>query len=138
MNKTIPLAVIAAVTAFDASSAAHAAGTDHGVKKKAAVKTTPAKPQIFKGPLVDMQWGPVQAVIYVKSAKITKVKIVTNPETNRSLFIDQNAVPMLRQETLQSQNAKIDLISGATMTSAAYQQSLKSAVKLAKKAKALK
>jgi uncharacterized protein with FMN-binding domain len=86
----------------------------------------------YTGPLVNMPWGPVQAVIYVKAKKITKVKIVTNPENTRSLFIDQQVVPLLQQETLKAQNAsKVDLFSGATMTSEAYVISLYKVMKKA-------
>jgi uncharacterized protein with FMN-binding domain len=91
----------------------------------AATSTTTHK---YKGPSVDMRWGPVQATIYVKGKKITKVSISTSPENSRSSFIDQQAVPLLKQETLQAQNANIDLVSGATMTSDAFAQSLQAAL----------
>ena len=85
-----------------------------------------------------MRWGPVQAIITVKNKKITSVSISTSPENARSQFIDDQAVPMLQQETLQAQSASIDEISGATMTSGAYIESLQSAVKKARQQKALK
>jgi uncharacterized protein with FMN-binding domain len=59
------------------------------------------------------------------------VKISTSPENFRSQFIDQQAVPLLKQETLQAQSANIDTVSGATMTSEAYIQSLQAALKKA-------
>jgi uncharacterized protein with FMN-binding domain len=90
----------------------------------------------YKGPAVDMRWGPVQATIYVKGKKITKVSISTFPENSRSSFIDQQAVPLLKQETLIAQNANIDMISGATLTSDAFAQSLQAALVKAHLAKA--
>lgn len=90
-----------------------------------------AKAKQYKGPLVDMRWGPVQAAIAVKGKKITNVKISTLPENFRSQFIDQQAVPLLKQETLQAQSANIDTVSGATLTSEAYIQSLQGALKKA-------
>ena len=80
----------------------------------------------YKGPVVDMRWGPVQATVYIKSKKIVKVSISTAPENERSTFIDQQAVPFLKDETLQAQSSTIDLISGATMTSEAFVESLQS------------
>jgi uncharacterized protein with FMN-binding domain len=80
----------------------------------------------YKGPIVDMRWGPVQATVYIKSKKIVKVSISTAPENERSTFIDQQAVPLLKDETLQAQSSTIDLISGATMTSEAFVESLQS------------
>jgi uncharacterized protein with FMN-binding domain len=44
----------------------------------------------------------------------------------------------LKQEVLKAQSSKIDEVSGATETSDAYIQSLQSAIKKARKAKALK
>ena len=96
-----------------------------------------ARAKKFKGPVVDMRWGPVQAIITVKNKKITSVSISTSPENARSQFIDDQAVPMLQQETLQAQSASIDEISGATMTSGAYIESLQSAVKKVRQQKAL-
>ena len=43
-------------------------------------------------------------------------------------FISQQALPYLIQETIQAQSATIDMISGATFTSIAFQQSLQSAL----------
>jgi uncharacterized protein with FMN-binding domain len=131
MNRKITafiMAALAAIPAVNAWAASH--GSTQATKTSTKSKTS-AKTKKYTGPLVDMRWGPVQAIIYVKSKKITKVSIVTNPENFRSQFIDQQAVPLLQQETLQSQNANIDDISGATMTSEAYVQSLASALKKA-------
>lgn len=94
--------------------------------------------QVFKGPSEDMRWGPVRASITVKNKKITKVGITVSPENPRSQFIDDQAVPLLKSETLQAQSASIDVISGATMTSDAFIQSLQSAIKKAQQHKALK
>jgi uncharacterized protein with FMN-binding domain len=99
-------------------------------------KPKPVKPKTYKGPVVDMRWGPVQATIVVKGKKITDVKIGTAPENVRSQLIDEQAVPLLRQETLEAQNAQIDEISGATMTSDAFIESLQAALVKAHLAKA--
>jgi len=54
--------------------------------------------------------------------------------TDRSLFIMQQALPMLRQEALQSLSAgNVSLISGATYTSQAFVQSLQEALLKANK-----
>lgn len=78
-----------------------------------------------------MRWGPVRATIKVKGKKIASVSIATSPENERSQFIDDQAVPDLRTETLQAQSAQIDEVSGATMTSDAYIESLQAAIKKA-------
>jgi uncharacterized protein with FMN-binding domain len=55
----------------------------------------------------------------------------------RSVFINEQALPLLRQEVLRAQSARIDEVSGATLTSDAYDASLQAAIAAAKKAHAL-
>lgn len=116
------------MTALAAVPAGSALAATHGSTNATKSKTTTKK---YTGPSVDMRWGPVKATITVKGKKITSVSISTSPENFRSQFIDDQAVPLLKQETLQAQNANINEISGATMTSDAYVQSLQGALKKA-------
>jgi len=61
--------------------------------------------------------------------KITSVQGVQQPDGNRrDEEINASAVPTLVQETLDAQSAKIDMVSGATVTSEGYLQSLQSAL----------
>ena len=67
--------------------------------------------------------------------KITAVSVPVYPNhSGRSLYISENAIPILRSEALRAQSAKIDLISGATYTSEAFASSLQSAILKARKA----
>jgi uncharacterized protein with FMN-binding domain len=129
MHKSVPaliMAGVAAATAGNAWAATHTPTFNTDAKAKAKAKK-------YKGPIVDMRWGPVQATISVKSKKITSVSISVSPENRRSQFIDDQAVPMLKQETLQAQTLSgVSPISGATMTSEAYIQSLQTAMQKAK------
>ena len=47
--------------------------------------------------------------------------------TDRSLYIMQQALPLLRQSALQAQSANVDMVSGATYTSEAFVESLQAA-----------
>lgn len=127
LNRTIPTLVLTAAAAVPTGSAL-----------AASTQASTSTSQVFKGPFEDMRWGPVRATITVKNKKITKVGITVTPETSRSQFIDDQAVPLLKMETLQAQSANIDGVSGATDTSDAYTQSLAAAIKKAKQHKALK
>ena len=53
--------------------------------------------------------------------------------TDRSLYIMQQALPLLRQSALQSLSANVDIISGATYTSEAFVHSLQGALVKANK-----
>jgi uncharacterized protein with FMN-binding domain len=108
-------------------------GIAHGATlTKTVALSTKASTKKFKGPSVDMMWGPVQVTVSIKGKKISKVTAVAPMERARSNFINSQALPMLYQETLQSQSSQIDTIGGATLTSEAYITSLHSALKKAK------
>ena len=66
----------------------------------------------------------------VSGSKITKIGIASIDDggLQRSQDIDQEAIPVLEQETLQAQNANIQGVSGASYTSAGFQQSLQAAL----------
>ncbi len=83
----------------------------------------------YTGNAVDTQWGTVQVQITVANGKITKADAVQYPQNNgRDLEINSYAVPQLNQEAVAAGNASIDAVSGATVTSDGYIQSLQSAV----------
>lgn len=88
----------------------------------------PAASGTFTGPAEYMQWGPVQVTITVRDKRLTDVQASAPTERARSAFINEQAVPLLRQEALQAQGATIDLISGATLTSEAFAASLRAAL----------
>ena len=83
----------------------------------------------YAGSVAQTRWGPVQVSITVSSGKITDVAVPTYPNNNdRDVEINAQALPILRQETLQKQSADIDAVSGATVTSDGYKESLQSAL----------
>lgn len=81
-----------------------------------------------KGPSVSMKWGPVQATIIVQGKRLVDIRIAAPLERPRSAFINQIAIPRLRSEVLKAQSARVSLVSGATMTSQAFVQSLQAAL----------
>jgi uncharacterized protein with FMN-binding domain len=83
----------------------------------------------FTGDEADTQWGVVQVEITVAGGKITKSKAVEYPTQNgRDQEINAYAVPQLNSEVVAAQGADIDTVSGATVTSDGYLQSLQSAI----------
>jgi len=65
----------------------------------------------------------------VTNGKITDVAVPTYPHDNgRDQEINAYALPVLRSETLSAQSADIDTVSGATVTSDGYLQSLQAAL----------
>ena len=81
------------------------------------------------GGTAQTQWGPVQVQITVAAGKITDVTAVQYPNGNgRDQEINSYALPVLAKEALAAQSANIDHVSGATVTSDGYVQSLQSAI----------
>ena len=67
--------------------------------------------------------------ITVTGGKITAAQAVQYPNGNgRDAEINSYALPVLSQEAVQQQSAQIDTVSGATVTSDGYLQSLQSAL----------
>jgi uncharacterized protein with FMN-binding domain len=92
------------------------------------------------------RWGYIQVALTVRKTttivgtkktvarKIIKVGVPQYPNhTDRSVYINQTALPYLIQETLQAQSANIQMISGASDSSNAFIQSLQAALVLEKK-----
>jgi uncharacterized protein with FMN-binding domain len=125
MNRTIPFAVaataslvgplgvpIAAIAqAADATPAAHVAATKR-----------------YVGATADMKWGPVTVRIWVSGRKIVNLHATYPTERRRSQEINNRSGPTLRSETLRAQSAHVRTVSGATMSSRAFIQSLRSAL----------
>jgi uncharacterized protein with FMN-binding domain len=87
----------------------------------------------YTGPQIDAQFGLVQVQAVIQNGKIADVQVLQYPSDRRtSVRINNVALPWLKQEVIQSQTANVDLVTGATLTSEAYEMSLQSALDQAK------
>jgi uncharacterized protein with FMN-binding domain len=83
----------------------------------------------YTGDSASTRWGPVQVQITVADGTVTDVSVVDYPQGNgKDQQINARALPVLVQETLRAQSADIDMVSGATVTSDGYVESLQSAL----------
>jgi uncharacterized protein with FMN-binding domain len=83
----------------------------------------------FTGDAVMTRWGVVQVEITVENGKITKSEAVQYPQENhKDVEINSYAVPILNDNAVAAQSADLDAISGATVTTDGYVQSLQSAI----------
>jgi uncharacterized protein with FMN-binding domain len=95
----------------------------------AANSSSTSGTKTYTGSTASTRWGDVQVSITVTNGKITNVQVPVYPNNNgRDQEINSYALPILTQETLTAQNANIDTVSGATVTSDGYLQSLQSAL----------
>jgi len=92
------------------------------------VTASPASRSVT-GPAVQTQWGPVQVQITVSGTQISDVEVLQYPNNNpRDQQINDYALPILVDQTIEAQSADIDMVSGATVTSSGYLQSLQAAL----------
>jgi|ERR1700688_1105284 len=114
----------------------------------ATAKTIVTTKRVTGPQAVADRWGYVEVILVVKKTtrivgthkkvtrKITNVLVPIFPNhTDRSVFINQQAVPLLTNEvlTVTQFNPNIEFVGGATATSGAFAQSLQAAILQAKK-----
>ncbi|MET7687345.1 FMN-binding protein [Streptomyces sp. NPDC005483] len=85
---------------------------------------SPASSQTVDGTAVDTEKGTVQVQVTFEGDKISAVKMLQQPDHPQTTA----AVPKLVAETLEAQSADIDTVSGATITSGGYKESLQAAI----------
>jgi len=91
--------------------------------------TAAATTKTVVGALESYQYGQLEVKLTVSNGKITHVGFATFVANDgRSIGIDQQAAPILIQETIAAQSAQIQGVSGATYTTDAYEQSLQAAI----------
>ncbi len=83
----------------------------------------------YVGVVADAYYGNLQVAAVISGGKITEVKFHEYPqERQNSVRLNENAIPRLQTETIAIQSANVDSITGASLTSAAYFESLTSAL----------
>jgi uncharacterized protein with FMN-binding domain len=83
----------------------------------------------FTGPVTDAFYGNIQVAAVIQNGKLANVNILQSPnDRSRSIAINSQALPILQSEAVSAQSAAVDMVSGATDTSAAFIQSLTSAL----------
>ncbi len=81
------------------------------------------------GDAVNAFYGNVQVQAIIQNGKIADIQFLQYPnDRSRSIEINTSVMPLLKQEVIQAQNARVDIVSGATDTSQAFIQSLQSAL----------
>ncbi|MDD5693601.1 MAG: FMN-binding protein [Patescibacteria group bacterium] len=87
----------------------------------------------YTGDSIDAYYGNVQVKATIQGGKVTDIQFLDYPKDRRtSQNINSQATPILKQEAIQVQNSNVDIVSGATLTSQAFTQSLQSALDQAK------
>ncbi len=120
----------APTTAAPTTAAPTTAAPTTAAPTTAAPTTAAPTTRTATGTPVNYNYGVLSVAATVSGTKLTDVAIASIDDGGsfRSQSIDQQAVPILEQEALQAQSANIQGVSGASYTSAGFEQSLQSAL----------
>jgi len=123
-------------TSLDHVRAAPVAGAAPGIVPGPTASPRASRPPsgsaqtvTVNGTVAQTRWGPVQVQVTITRHKITDVRVLRRPTgTDRDDEINGYALPQLRAEVLDAQSARVDTVSGATVTSDGYVESLQAAL----------
>lgn len=106
--------------------------------KKAKTKTAtnaqsvPYLDGTYPGRAYDAYYGLVQVQANISGGQLVSIDVLQWPKSrNTSRYINGSAIPVLEREVISAQNTRVDLVSGATLTSEAFLRSLNSALQQA-------
>ncbi|HEY7020225.1 MAG TPA: FMN-binding protein [Ktedonobacterales bacterium] len=109
------------------SSSGSSGGSGSSSSQQGSTPTTTGqyKNGSYTGSEADAQWGNIQVKITIQNGRLTNVQFLEYPNhRDRSVEINNYAMPQLSSEAISAQSAQVDVISGATDTSEAFMQSL--------------
>ena len=131
MKRAIPVLVLSVAGLIPLWRYEPSHDTGSSVTEAAAPASTPSVSSsggttstVVAGSTINTEKGPVQVEVTFESDKITSVRMLQQPNHPQTTA----AVPKLIEETLQAQSADIDTVSGATITSDGYKESLQAAI----------
>ncbi|WP_432118013.1 FMN-binding protein [Streptomyces sp. bgisy032] len=135
MKRALPVLVLSAAGLIPVWRYAPSpgAGAPSSPAEAAAVAPTPSVSSstgsggtatVVRGSAVDTEKGPVQVEVTFEGDRIASVRMLRQPGHPQTTA----AVPRLIEETLRAQSADIDTVSGATVTSDGYRESLQAAL----------
>jgi uncharacterized protein with FMN-binding domain len=124
-----PAAATAPAASGSTESGSAGSGSSAGTSSDSSDSSASTATRTIDGDAVQTRYGAMQVQVVLDGSTITAVNVLQYPDRDgRDVQINQQALPLLEQEVLQSQSASIDTVSGATYTSEGYIQSLQSAL----------
>lgn len=132
MKRAIPVLVlsVAGLIPVWRYTPSHDTGSSSATEAAAPASTPSASSSggstttVVSGSTIDTEKGPVQVEVTFDGDRIASVRMLQQPNHPQTTA----AVPQLIEETLQAQSADIDTVSGATITSDGYKESLQAAI----------
>lgn len=80
---------------------------------------------VYRGPKADAYYGYVEVVATVRDGRLAEVRVAHSPKSSSvSTMINGRAMPKLRREAIAAQSGYVDFVTGATLSSKAFSESL--------------
>ncbi|MDQ1049402.1 FMN-binding protein [Streptomyces sp. V4I2] len=114
----------ATITTEGYKESLQAAIDENASAASAAPSASAAASQVVAGSTVSTEKGPVQVEVTFEGDEIAAVRMLQQPNHPQTTA----AVPKLIAQTLEAQSADIDTVSGATITTEGYKESLQAAI----------
>ncbi|WAZ24832.1 FMN-binding protein [Streptomyces cinnabarinus] len=133
MKRAIPVLVLTAVglvplwryaPSTDTPAASAPSTTETVAPSPSSSSTSGSSALVVEGSVVNTEKGAVQVEVTFDGDTISSVRMLQQPNHPQTTA----AVPTLIEETLEAQSADIDTVSGATITSDGYTESLQAAL----------
>lgn len=87
----------------------------------------------YTGDVANATYGNLQVAVVISDGKLAQINLLQYPDApGHTTQVNQSALPILQQEAITMQSANVNIVSGATQTSQAFQESLGVALTAAK------
>ena len=87
----------------------------------------------YTGAVTDAFYGNLQVIAVIQNGKLADVQFPVYPnDGGHTSQLSKTDLPVLKQEAIKAQSANVNIVSGATQLSQAFEQSLSSALAQAK------
>ena len=97
-----------------------------------ALNTQTYRDGSYKGLETSAYYGPMQVQARIQGGRLVSVDVLKYPnDRNTSRRINAAALPLLQSSVIRAQSTKVNIVTGATLTSRAYLRSLDDALKQA-------
>lgn len=108
------------------------APSSHVAEAVVPASTAKFRDGTYKGSIENAYYGEVQVEATIKGGELVAVNVLDYPQDRRtSRRINNYALPILEEEVIAAQTARVNLVTGATLTSRAYRASLDTALQQA-------
>ena len=111
-------------TTTDISGTGSAPTTTSNSASSTGSTTGQYKDGIYTSAVEDAFYGNLQVKVSIAGGKVTDVSFVQYPQGGHSSDVSTQALPVLVQEEIATQSANVNVVSGATQDSEAFDQAM--------------